>query len=633
MCGFVGFFASSGAVLDKGKALYHLKHMTAKIESRGPDDDGHWHDETHPLALGFRRLSIQDLSQAGHQPMASACKRYMLVFNGEIYNFQSLRQEIETTQNISWQGHCDTEVLLASITLWGIEATLQKINGMFALALWDRNEKRLFLARDRMGEKPLYFGQENGTFFFTSEVRALHPHPDFSATIDKSAAANYFRFGYVPDPLCIFQNFAKLPPGHLLSIDNTLIPKIQPFWDRDACFKISRAQPFTGSRNDATEELKTRLLKGIEQRMVADVPVGAFLSGGIDSSTIVGLMNQVAPGRVRSFAIGFDNPRFDESPHAEAVAQHLNTQHTTFKMSEQDCLGIIPGLQDVYDEPFSDPSQVPTTLLCRLARQHVTVTMAGDGGDELFGGYGRYWETAQHWRQTANMSPLRKRMNKSILMSMSGNSSRIARNIKKKFNRLHHATPSAYYANHMSRWRVDEGLYDPDLLSHNIYSDPIINDPNVSLERALMHRDTVSYLPSNLLVKTDRASMSTSLEIRAPLLDHELIEFIWSLPDEYTVDDHKKGILRDVLYQYVPQKIVDRPKQGFEPPLVDWLRGPLKDWADDLLSSDRIKDTPFYNPQVVQKRWKEHRSSKRAWTYPLWTVLMFESWLESLKIK
>jgi len=628
MCGLVGFLSDKNKSIGNSQALSWLKLMTKQITKRGPDDDGHWVNDDGQVALGFRRLSIQDLSQAGHQPMESPCGRYMLTFNGEIYNFQDLRKELDKQHDIAWKGHSDTEVILQYISTYGLEYTLPKLNGMFAFTLWDIREERLFLARDRMGEKPLYYGRDNGTFFFTSEVKALYPHPDFKARINKQAAAAYFRFAYVPDPLCIYQNLAKLEPGHLLTVTDNQSPVSKPFWDTEKQFINARNHPFEGSRQDAVDELKTRLLNGVEKRMIADVPVGAFLSGGIDSSCVVGLMNAVAPGRVRSFAIGFDNPRFDESPHAEAVAEHLKTDHMTFKMSEQNCIDVIPSLQDVYDEPFADPSQVPTTLLCRLARKHVTVTMAGDGGDELFGGYGRYWEAAAHWRKVSGMSGVRKNINKSILQNLSANNSRLARRVRKKLNRLHHPDAAAYYANHMSRWRVDEGLYDPDNIAPNVFDIPMIENSHVSLERALMHRDTVSYLPSNLLVKTDRASMSTSLEIRAPLLDHDLIEFIWSLPDEYTVSDHKKGILRDVLYDFVPKGIVDRPKQGFEPPLIDWLRGPLKEWADDLLSYERIKDNPYYNAKVVHQRWCEHRDGKRAWTYPLWTVLMFEAWMK-----
>lgn len=628
MCGLVGFL-NKGSTKDQ--AFSHLKAMTDSITSRGPDDEGHWCDETAQIAMGFRRLSIQDLSQAGHQPMQSVCKRYMLVFNGEVYNFQELRAELDAAENIEWQGHSDTEVILALISRVGLEAALVKLNGMFALALWDISEQILFLARDRLGEKPLYYGRQNGTFFFASEVKALAPHPDFSADVDPASANAYFRFAYVPDPLSIFKNIQKLPPGHFVSVRADEAAQLHSFWNPEDQFTAARANAFQGSRDEAAAELKSRLLKGVEQRMVADVPVGAFLSGGIDSSCVVGLMNEVAPGRVRSFAIGFDNPRFDESPHAEAVAKHLSTEHMTFKMSEADCLDVIPTLQDVYDEPFSDPSQVPTTLLCRLARKHVTVTMAGDGGDELFGGYGRYWEAAGHWRKVAGLSDRRRGFNKSILNRLSGSNSRLARNFQKKLHRLHHASPAEYYANHISRWRTDTGLYDAEDIASNVYSDPLILNDDISLERSLMHRDTISYLPSNLLVKTDRASMSTSLEIRSPFLDHELVEFIWSLPDAYTVDDHKKGVLRDVLYQYVDQSIVDRPKQGFEPPLVDWLRGPLKGWADDLLSWDRIKDNPYYNAKIVQSRWQDHRSGKRAWTYSLWTVLMFEAWMEKQK--
>ncbi len=628
MCGLVGFFSPNNNTLNQENQHRILAEMTTEITSRGPDDHGLWCDSEHGVALGFRRLSIQDLSQAGHQPMTSACGRYVMVFNGEIYNFQDLRQTLNQVEKITWRGHSDSEVILALISRFGIEETLGKLNGMFAIALWDKQEKSLTLARDRMGEKPLYFGQENGTFFFSSEVKALYPHPDFSATINDGAVAAYLRFAYVPDPLSVFKNITKLEPGHFVRIDSCGQVINKAFWSPCDMFIHARSTPFQGSRDQAANELNDRLLSGIKQRIVADVPLGAFLSGGIDSSTVVALMKAVAPDRVRSFAIGFDNPRFDESPHAEAVARHLNTDHTTFKMSERDCLDVIPDLQDVYDEPFADPSQVPTTLLCRLARQHVTVSMAGDGGDELFGGYGRYWEASAHWRKVHNLPAWRKALNRKILMGLSGSPSRLARNVRKKFNRLHHDNAAQYYANHMSRWRVDEGLYPPERLSPNIYDNDLALNDDISLERALMHRDTQAYLPSNLLVKTDRASMSCGLEIRAPLLDHNLIEFIWSLPDAYTVDDHKKGILRDVLYRYVPQEIVDRPKQGFEPPLIDWLRGPLKDWADDLLSADRIKNSPYYNAKVVMARWQDHRSGKRAWTYPLWTVLMLEAWLD-----
>jgi asparagine synthase (glutamine-hydrolysing) len=644
MCGITGVWS----VTDFALSREALPRMTAAIARRGPDDAGHWFDEAAGIALGHRRLSIVDLSPAGHQPMVSASGRYQIIFNGEIYNHVALRRELEQGgQRFEWRGHSDTETLLAGIEVWGFEATLKRCIGMFAMALWDRETRSLQLARDRLGEKPLYYGWQGQHFFFASELSALKAHPAFKPVLNPQAIALMMRHNYIPSPYSIYQGIAKLTPGTTLLVSpahRDATPT--PYWRAYDAVANGLADPFTGSPAEAVDALESLLMDAVGQQMMADVPLGAFLSGGVDSSAVVALMQAQSDRPVQTFTIGFNEAGYNEAVHAKAVAKHLGTQHTEWYVTPQDALNVIPKLPGMYSEPFSDSSQIPTFLVSQLARRQVTVSLSGDGGDELFGGYNRYTQTHRLWSTISRLPiPLRKLAAAGITSLSPSHWNALAsplmailpakyqhRNIggvaHKGAGVLACKSVDAIYHTAVSHWNP------ADLLFNGAEPLTTITDPHSMPPCDAIHRmmalDTISYLPGDILCKVDRAAMAVSLESRVPLLDHRVVEFAWSLPLEMKLRDGVgKWPLREVLYRHVPKSLIERPKMGFGIPIDDWLRGPLKDWAEALLDEKRLREQGLFKPELIRWKWAEHQSGKANWQYQLWDVLMFQAWHEA----
>jgi asparagine synthase (glutamine-hydrolysing) len=627
MCGIAGFLDPRRRC-DAQAYEAIAGAMADRLAHRGPDDRGVWSDAAAGIALGFRRLSILDLSHAGHQPILSADGNLVMVFNGEIYSHRALRDELSAVNAGPWRGHCDSEVLLAAIARWGFDIALQRLDGMFAIALWDRGERRLWLARDRFGEKPLYYGWAGEVLLFASELKALKQHPSWRGEIDRGALGLFLRHGYVPGPRSAFAGIGKLPPGYYASIDASGVMTQRPYWSARERAAAAASQPFSGNLADATERLQGLIDASVASRLEADVPVGVFLSGGIDSSTVVAAMQQTKRRAVRSFSIAFPDPHYDESAYAAAVARHLGTDHTELTVNEADCLAVLPDLPLIYDEPFADASQIPTAALCRVTRAQVKVALSGDGGDELFGGYPRYASAAASWRRMSGHPSLRAAARR-LSRLVTGRSGRLARRIRKFAAGWSHETPAGLYRDYVSRWREGDRL-TPDLaLPATLFDDPLAEGPK-SLEQSFMLLDVETYLPDDLLVKVDRASMAVGLEVRAPLLDHRIAEFAWSLSPALMIAGGNKRVLREVLYRRVPPTLVDRPKQGFEPPIGRWLREGLRDWAEELLSPARLAQQGLVDASVVGAYWHEHRDGRRLWTYPLWTVLMLEAWLDAM---
>lgn len=644
MCGFVGFWQPEG--FFKEFALAIGESMGQRIAHRGPDDSGIWFDEEAGIVLTHRRLAIIDLSQAGHQPMVSACGRFILVFNGEIYNHRELRAELEKLGGApAWRGYSDTETLLAALVHWGVEEALIRLNGMFAFALWDRRERQLWLARDRMGEKPLYYGCSGGVFLFGSELKALKAHPAWRGEIDRNALTLFLRHNYIPAPWSIYKGIWKLLPGHYVLVRNggQDIGEPRCYWDIREVAETGIRDPLPDGP-ELVDLLETRLQESVASRMEADVPLGAFLSGGIDSSTVVALMQAQSSQPVRTFSIGFHEADFNEAEHAKAVARHLGTDHTELYVTPQDALNAVPHLPEIWDEPFADSSQIPTLLLSQLTRRHVTVALSGDGGDELFGGYNRYFLARRLWRWV-NFFPLVVRRALATVIHSMPFSSLTALNdrppdlcrafgfgarLQRVAEILDMPNAEALYYRLVSHWKepakVVTGACEPLTILSNRAAWPELPD---FVDR-MMWLDQVSYLPDDILVKVDRASMAVSLEARVPLVDHRLVEFAWRVPRSAKIRDGQgKWLLRKVLYRYLPQDLVNRPKQGFGVPIEHWLRGPLRDWAEALLDEKRLREEGFFNPVPIRRLWTEHLSGRR-WHYYLWSVLMFQAWLESL---
>lgn len=652
MCGIVGFLATQRPA---GQDLAEVVRCLAdQLKHRGPDDEGVWVDHAVGIALAHRRLSILDLSSAGHQPMVSTCGRYILIFNGEIYNHLEIRRALGAGHAAGggWRGHSDTETLLAAIAFWGLERTLQKAVGMFAIALWDREERSLYLARDRMGEKPLYYGLQGGTFLFASELKALRVYPGFSGEVDRQALTLLLRHSAIPAPYSIYRGMCKLLPGTVLKltqadVSNNQLPVPQPYWSLRKVAEEGQKNPFVGSDAEAAEELERLLRQSIAGQMLADVPLGAFLSGGIDSSTVVALMQAQSSRPVRTFTIGFHESGYNETEHAHAVARHLGTEHTELYVTPQDALGVIPSLSAVYDEPFADSSQIPTCLISRLARQHVKVSLSGDGGDELFGGYNRYLWARNLWRKLGWMPrPLRAAL-AGVLTTVPPVSWNTAFQKLEQWlparlryanpgDKLHKVaeilavrSPEEIYLGLVSHWKnpaqlVPGGQEPPTLLTEPAY---LADLPD--FEHRMMYLDTVTYLPDDILAKVDRAAMSVSLETRVPLLDHRVVEFAWTLPLALKIRHGQgKWLLRQVLYRHVPRAMMERPKMGFGVPIDHWLRGPLKAWATALIEPGRLTREGYLDPAPIQRKWIEHQSGSRNWSYYLWDVLMFQAWLE-----
>jgi asparagine synthase (glutamine-hydrolysing) len=649
MCGIAGFFTPPKSASNEALTAT-VRRMTDAIVTRGPDDEGAWTDADSGIALGHRRLSILDLSPLGHQPMTSADGRYEIVFNGEIYNFQDLRTDLEKHGH-TWRGHSDTEIMLAAFVQWGIDAATQRFNGMFAFALWDKQERTLTLGRDRLGEKPLYYGWVGDQFVFCSELKSLDQFPGFTATIDRAALTSLLRFNYIPDPWCIYQGLHKLPPATLLTLRApTDRPTPRHYWSLRNVITHGTQNPFTGTDTEAIDRFESLLKHAIGQRMIADVPLGAFLSGGVDSSLIVALMQAQSTRPVRTFTIGFHEKEHNEAEFAKDVAKHLGTDHTEMYVTGQDALDVIPQLPALYDEPFSDYSQIPTYLVCKMARQHVTVALSGDAGDELFGGYERYYIGRKLWNQFAWLpQPARRALAAMMTLLPASTLNTLASTagplMPKRFrnlpfgDKIHKlaevvAAPGmeTLYLNLMSHWKrptdIVIGGQDRDTAITDKTGWPEVPD----FTHRMMHLDMETYLPGDILTKVDRAAMGVSLEGRIPLLDQHLIEFAWTIPTSMKVrNDQGKWLMRQALYRHVPQKLIDRPKRGFGIPLDVWLRGPLRDWAEDLLSETRLKREGYFHPAPIRQKWQEHLSGTRNWHFYLWDILMFQAWLNRPK--
>lgn len=648
MCGFAGFLNLNGG-LNADTASNLASSMAAALRHRGPDDAGVWQDAAHGIALAHRRLAIVDLSPEGRQPMVSACDRYVIVFNGEIYNHAEIRAELENALSLlksegglRWRGHSDTEVMLAAIALWGLETALGRFVGMFAFALWDQRYKALHLVRDRFGEKPLYYGRMGNALLFGSELKALQRHPAWRGEIDRGALALYMRHNYIPAPYSIYKGVYKLPPGTFLTFDAQSwgdgVP--HPYWSARKMTEAGAAHPYRGTEIEAIESLDGLLRTAVLGQMAADVPLGAFLSGGVDSSLVVALMQAQSSRPVKTFTIGFSEAQYNEAEHAKAVARHLGTQHTELIVTPDDARNVIPQLAEIYDEPFADSSQIPTFLVAQLARQHVTVSLSGDGGDELFGGYNRYLWTHRIWRKMRLMPRLGRVMLAHILTALP------PRTWDKLFqfappglrqrtpgDKLHKLaamlpadSPEQIYLNLVSHWKTPAsvvlgGIEPPTQITASAAALP-------DFIQRMMYLDAVSYLPDDILVKVDRAAMAVSLESRTPLLDHHVAEFAWRLPLSMKIRGGQgKWPLRQVLYRYVPSSLIERPKMGFGVPIGTWLRGPLINWAEDLLDETKLREDGFFDPHPIREKWEEHLSGRRNWQHCLWNVLMFQEWL------
>ena len=646
MCGITGLLTVSPSVRPDAPAT--VEHMAAQLHTRGPDDFGVWCDPQGGAALGHRRLAIVDLSPGGHQPMASNCQRYQIAFNGEIYNHLALRAELNQA---SWRSHSDTETLLAAIARWGVEKTLHKLVGMFAFAVWDRELRTLTLARDRLGEKPLYYGHlANGEFIFASELKALKVHPLWRGEINRDAITLLLRHNTIAAPHTIYRGFHKLRPGHWMVVKpDGVQAESMPYWDITQVALAQRAAAVTLSDAHATDKLEQVLGDAVQGQMMADVPLGAFLSGGVDSSVVVAMMCRQASQQVRTFCVGFEQAAFDESEHARAVAAHLGTQHTELFVSSADALAVIPKLPSLYDEPFSDSSQIPTFLVCQMAREHVTVALSGDGGDEMFAGYTRYLMAQALWSRLSKVPmPLRKAAAKAALAVSPGAWNALAsgplamlgktQSAGDVGDRLHKfadtmlpaATCAEMYRSLVSHWRdpasVVLGATEPAGWLQSEAVQQAFSDPVDSMCLA----DMLTYLPDDILTKVDRAAMGVSLETRVPLIDHRVVEFSWALPMHQKIRGGvSKWLLREVLYRHVPRELIERPKQGFGVPLAEWLRGPLRDWAEALLDPTRLKNEGYFDVAQVRTKWAEHLSGKRNWHYWLWDVLMFQAWVEA----
>lgn len=646
MCGIAGFLHYAGT-----DSASHVTRMAEALAHRGPDDAGYWVDEAAGVALAHRRLAILDLSPAGHQPMVSAGGRYVIVFNGEIYNHLAIRKELESAGHApEWRGHSDTETILAASEHWGIETALKRFVGMFAFGLWDRSERILYLARDRLGEKPLYYGWSNGSLLFGSELKALRAFPGFHAEIDRGALALFMRYSYVPEPLSIFTGIRKLIPGTYVAISAShrgTLPKPMAYWS-------ARSVAEEGTRNpvrceaEAVEQLDRVLRDAVAGQMISDVPLGAFLSGGIDSSTVVALMQAQSDRPVKTFTIGFHERGYNEATYARTVARHLGTDHTEIYVTPDEAMAVIPRLPTLYDEPFADSSQIPTFLVAQLARRDVTVSLSGDGGDELFGGYNRYFWGQRAWRRIGAVPRAGRATAASLIRSLSPETwdaiyrrveplipkrlrvGRPGANLHKLADAMGVHGPEELYIRLVSHWESPASIASGSREPPTIVTDRAQWPSLPSAWEHMMYLDLVTYLPGDILVKVDRAAMGVSLETRVPMLDHRVVEFAWRVPLKWKIRDGQgKWLLRQVLYKYLPHELVERPKMGFGVPVDSWLRGPLREWAAALLAPERLRREGFFDPAPINEKWQQHQSGAQNWSYHLWDVLMFQAWIEA----
>ena len=678
MCGIVGFISPGGFREHEGRI--QILSMAQALHHRGPDNGGIWLDPSLGVSLGHRRLSIIDLSPCGNQPMLSRSGRYVIVFNGEIYNYLDIRRSVENALSCSssdsqcswidcgrgnglWKGHSDTEVILEAFELWGVEKTLQTLVGMFALALWDREDRVLHLARDRMGEKPLYYGWLGKSFVFASELRALRRHPEWHGDIDRNSLESFMRYGYVPAPYSIFRNIYKLPPATRFTFclgitdrgcdfspfpsTNKRLYSPKHYWSLEKIVRTSDKNHSSRDPEEAVNHLDKILRSAVRGQMISDVPYGAFLSGGVDSSTIVALMQEESGHPIKTFSIGFEEKGYDEAVHAREVAGYLGTDHTEMYVTAKDAMSVIPELPNIYDEPFADPSQIPTYLLSRMARQHVTVVLSGDGGDELFCGYNRYFWSRKIWRKFGRMPIELRRLIASIMTTLSPSLwdrmaivlepmlprklrfSQLGAKLHKVAELLQARNSDEIHERLISHWdepaAVVKNVGRGSCAGNGHTGGACVND----FVEQMMYLDTITYLPDDILVKVDRAAMAVSLETRIPLLDHRVVEFAWQLPLEMKLRDRNgKWLLREVLYRYVPRRLIERPKMGFSIPIDMWLRGPLREWSESQISESRLKSEGFFRADPVLRLWREHLSGRRNWQFRLWNILMFQAWIE-----
>jgi asparagine synthase (glutamine-hydrolysing) len=648
MCGISGFLYRSRWP-GKTELSEYAENMASRLVHRGPDAGGFWVDDQAGIGLGHRRLSIIDLSAAGAQPMSSANQRYIITYNGEIYNFQSVRSRLESA-GYPFKGHSDTEVLLAAVECWGIQKAIESVHGMFALAVWDRDRRELYLARDRAGKKPLYYGWCGNAFLFASELKALRVHPEFDDEIDRSALTSFLQYGWISEPLSIYRNIRKLQPGCMIRISAQSRPwteREQSYWSSSHAMEHARSNQFAGSFEQACDQLESVLTQSVLERMVADVDLGALLSGGIDSSTVVGIMQRHSDRPVKTFTIGFREEKYNEAEYALAVAKYLGTDHHELQVTPQQCLDVVARLPAIYDEPFGDISQVPTFLVAQLARQQVEVVLSGDGGDETFAGYKHYPEGLASWSRLSKI-PHGLRAAAADALALVGDSSwdllrprniadgrlpawrRVGSKLQRKTRYWRATCPQSLLAAHFSRTHCPESLVRNGAPGITNLVNPETWARGVDDFAAMLQFDYSGYMVGDVLVKVDRATMGVGLEARCPILDTRVAEFAWSLPQAYLMDRQGgKKVLKGVLERYVPREYTDRPKRGFGVPIDSWLHGPLREWIEDLISESRINRYGYLEFAPVRRLWDQHLSGWRNHSNILWSIAMFQAWFES----
>ena len=637
MCGVTGYWGSYKfhSIEERHNCL---NDMTVALVHRGPDAGGMWFDDDNAVGLGHRRLSVQDLSEAGKQPMISSSDQFVISYNGEIYNFLEIRDEL-INKGSEFRGHSDTEVLLEAIQVFGLEATLQKCNGMFAFVLWDRKTKTLTLARDRVGKKPIYYGYHNGVLLFGSELKSLIRHPAFEKTINHDALLLLIKYSWISSPYCIFQNTKKLEPASYITFDSPnhfTGAKPKQYWSAYSVLQSSSKNIFNGSIEEAQDELETRLVNATQKRMVADVGVGALLSGGIDSSIVTAVMQSLSPRPIKTYSIGYHEQTHNEAEHAKKVSEYLGTEHHELYLEPKDSLEVIPKIPTIYDEPFADVSQIPTYLISKLARESVTVALTGDGGDEAFAGYTRYTRCMEQWNQYQKIPEILKPVLSNVSNVFSNalwqvNKNRQCRSRKvgkyqKISRRINAVSAEDLFCRMNMRHAISDSLVFNANEPNNIFTDYPVNSEASTLKN-LQYIDYVNYMVDDVMAKVDRASMAVSLETRSPLLDYKVLELAWSLPDDYLCKGKiKKIVLKELLYKYVPKDLVDRPKWGFGVPIGRWLRDDLHEWASDLLSQDSIKRQGLFDVKLVNKFWQQQISGCAKHDTLIWSLLMFQSW-------